>query len=300
LITGEPGCGKSGLIHPLAETLRREGLPVVLLLAEGIFARDWKGSASLPGLTHALDAVLANWPDGSRGFLVTDALDAVRDVETQKMLYRLLQDVKQGQSGWIVVASVREFDLKHSRELREAFPGEGVADHSSGEFAGVAHFHLTGLAESELDELVTLRSEIGPFIESARKNAKSGAIHLSPFFLRLAAELLRDGVKPTRLADWNSPAMLLRKFWEARIQEGACASEREVALETICRKMTITRSMALSTKELRLVPRNVMLSSNCAAAGFYKRRHSNTASAWGTKTYASVIICSTTTLLHGR
>jgi hypothetical protein len=107
---------------------------------------------------------------------------------------------------------VREFDLKHSRELREAFPGQGVASHSSNEFAGVSHFHLTGLAESQLDELSALRPKIRPFIESARTSIKSGGIHRSPFFLRLAAELLRDGVKPARLADWDSPAVLLRKI----------------------------------------------------------------------------------------
>jgi len=66
------------------------------------------------------------------------------------------------------------------------------SDHSSGEFAGVAHFHLTGLAESELDELVTLRSEIRPFIESARKNAKSGGIHRSPNVGALAKVPLRS------------------------------------------------------------------------------------------------------------
>ena len=126
LITGEPGCGKSGLIHSLVETLGRDGLPVVLLLAEEVFGRDWKGSANLPGLKYALDDVLANRPDGRRGFLITDALDALRDVEMQKLLRRLLHDVKEGQSDWTIVASVREFDLKHSRELREIFTDERV------------------------------------------------------------------------------------------------------------------------------------------------------------------------------
>lgn len=55
LITGEPGCGKSGLIHPLSVSLQREGFPVVLLLAEEVFGRDWKASANLPDLTHALE-----------------------------------------------------------------------------------------------------------------------------------------------------------------------------------------------------------------------------------------------------
>jgi hypothetical protein len=252
LITGEPGCGKSGLIHSLVEALQKDGAPVVLLLAEEVFGRDWKGSANLPGLKHALDNVLANWPDGRRGFFVTDALDALRDVEMQKLLRRLLHDVKEGQSEWTVVASVREFDLKHSRELREAFPGAGVSDHCSNEFSGVAHFHLTGLSDTELDELVGFRSDMSPFIESARRNPKSGGIHRSPFFLRLAAELLRDGVTPARLADWNSPAVLLRKFWEARLEDGAGATERVMVLNIICRQMLDTRSMALSTKELSI------------------------------------------------
>ena len=94
LITGEPGCGKSGLIHQLLETLQNENIPVVLLLAEENFGRDWKGSAHLPGFTHALDEVLANWPNGARGLLITDALDAVRDADTQNWLRHLLLDVQ--------------------------------------------------------------------------------------------------------------------------------------------------------------------------------------------------------------
>jgi hypothetical protein len=252
LITGEPGCGKSGLIHPLAEALTRDGIPVVLLLAEEVFGRDWKGAANLPGLAHALDEVLANWPDSKKGMLITDALDAVRDVETQRTLRRILQDVQQGAAGWTVVASVREFDLKHGRELREAFPGDGVAGHCSSEFAGVAHFHVKGLEETNLDELVAQVPAIGPFVTSARKNLRAGGIHRSPFFLRLAAELLRDGVSPTRLADWSSPAILLRRYWKARVMDGTGANHRKVALQSICSRMTQLRSMALTVQEVSL------------------------------------------------
>ena len=252
LITGEPGCGKSGLIHPLAETLQKDGTPVVLLLAEEVFRQDRNGFDNLLGLKHALDNVLANWSNGHRGFLITDALDALRDVEMQKQFRRLLHDVKEGQSGWTVIASVREFDLKHSQELRDEFPGTGVSEHCSGEFSSVAHFHLTGLSDANLDELVAVRADIRPFIESARLNPKSGGIHRSPFFLRLASELLRDGITPVRLADWNSPAVLLRKYWEARIEDGEGDSEREVVIRIICRRMLDAHSMALSNKELAL------------------------------------------------
>lgn len=252
LVTGEPGCGKSGLLHPLAETLARDGVPVVLLLAEEIFGNEWKGLPNLPGLTHALDDVLANWPDGARGVLITDALDAVRDVETQKLLRRVLQDVQRGLSGWTVVASVREFDLKHGRELRDTFPGAGVCGHASREFAGVAHFHVTGLTDFHLDALIVKAPKIGPFIASARVSHRASGIHRSPFFLRLAAELLRAGVEAARLADWSSPAVLLRRFWEARLESGAGASARQAALQSICGRMVELRRMALSIQEVSL------------------------------------------------
>src|SRR5436309_2452518 len=104
-------------------------------------------------LIHGLDEVLGNWPGGKCGILITDALDAVRDMEAQKRLRSLFRDVQEGVSHWTVVASVREFDLKYGRDLRESFPGSGVAGYQSTDFAGVAHFHLSGLTEPQLNEL---------------------------------------------------------------------------------------------------------------------------------------------------
>jgi hypothetical protein len=242
LITGEPGCGKSGLIHSLVETLQSEGFPVVLLLAED----------NLPLLTWTFDEILANWPNGARGFLVTDALDAVRDVEPQKALRDLLRDVCQGQSDWTVVASVRKFDLTHSRDLRELFPGDGVPGYASDDFHGVAHFYLSRLSEAQLDALAAQRPPIRPFIEGARKSPKAEGFHRSPFHLRLAAELLRIGMNPLQLADWHSPALLLKRFWEVRIRDGAGAGEREDALKAICRGMVDARHMVVSLKQLPL------------------------------------------------
>jgi hypothetical protein len=240
LITGEPGCGKSGLIYALSDALQKEGFPVLLLLAED----------GLPDLAHQLGEVLTNWPNGARGFLITDALDAVRDPEAQRQVRKLLRDVQNDDSGWTVIASVREFDLKYGRELRELFPGEGVVGHFAKDFAGVAHFYLRGLSEAQLESLSARRPGISPFIENARRSAKSEGMHHSPFYLRLSAELLRDGIPPLLLGDWNSPAVLLRKFWERRINEGARADERRDALRAICLQMVNTRSMTLSLKEL--------------------------------------------------
>ena len=241
LVTGEPGSGKSGLIHDLSEQLKMAGVPVILLLAED----------NLPSFSHPLAETIANWAEGTRGIFITDALDAVRDVERQREFRQLLNDVKT-HSDWTVIASVREFDLKHSRELRELFPGDGVVDYSNADFAGVSHFHVALLSERHLDDLAGKRPEIRPFIENARNSGKSGTIHRSPFHLRLAAELLRAGVAPAHLADWHSPAVLLRRFWETRVAEGAGAGDRDNALRAAARQMVNTRRMAVSLKQLSL------------------------------------------------
>ncbi len=252
LVTGEPGCGKSGLIQPLAEALLREGIPVVLLLAEEIFGRDWKGAANLPALTHALDDVLSNRPDGSMGVLITDALDAVRDVETQKLLRRLLEDVLPGESGWKEVASVREFDLKHGRELREAFAGDGVFGHCSADFAGVSHFLVTALGEDEIDELVARVADIEPFVVSARI-----MFGLAAFTVRTLPDGSPVNSSATAFRQPDLPTGVVRRCCSE--DSGKCgsrpmkgASYREVALQAICRRMVELRSMTVSTQETSL------------------------------------------------
>ena len=249
LMTGEPGCGKSGLIHATTTFLQEKGASVVLLLAEEISRSGSAAPGNLLGLDHPLRDVLTNWANGESGVLITDALDAVRDPEAQRIVRGLLSDARDSPSKWKVAASVREFDLKHGRELREAFPGQGIPNHSSNDFSGVSHFHLVGLSDDELDWLGQQRIEIVPFLDSARGNPRSGALHKSPFYLRLAAELLSVGVTPARLADWNSPAVLLRSFWSNRV-EGQGAEQRTAALQLICRQMVAARSMVLSVQEV--------------------------------------------------
>ena len=106
------------------------------------------------------------------------------------------------------------------------------------------------MSESHLNELATKRPEIAKFIERARESGKSGAIHRSPFYLRLAAELLRAGVTSARLADWHSPAVLLRKSWEIRVREGEGDGDRENLIKAVSRQMVNTRRMVVSLKQL--------------------------------------------------
>src|SRR5436189_77659 len=55
-----------------------------------------------------------------------------------------------------------------------------------------------------------------------------------------------------RLGDWGSPAILLRRFWDARVKDAPNSAACELALQAICRRMVETRSMAVSMKEMTL------------------------------------------------
>lgn len=266
LLTGEPGSGKSGLIHDLVDRLKNQGVPVVLLLAEDLSDRDGKGAATMPGLSHPLATILKNWPNATSAILITDALDAVRDASAQKALRHLLREVQEGETGWQVLASVREFDLKHSHTLREAFPGNGVEGYTQTDFVGVAHFHLPVLNDAQLEQLAVERPIIKSFINGAKGNSKV-TVHRLPFYLQLAAQLLRHNVPPERLADWNSPAILLRKYWSSRLGEDKQKEDRESVLRLICERMVTDRTMIVSKKDLSLDVEQVLAINDLRSIG---------------------------------
>lgn len=248
LLTGEPGIGKSGLLHSLVQSMP-VSTPRICLLAERLTSRDDLGSANLPGLSRSLPEVLANWQPA--GLLVIDAMDAVRDSGQSEALLELISRIRNGESGWTVLASVREYDLRCGRRLKQAFPGQGVPEYSSSEFNGIAHFHLSGFADAELAELIGHRTELRDFVLQVKDRPQIEPLVRSPFYLALAAELLRYGIRPEQLADWETPSALFRKYWEVRILDEPGRDEREAAMTAICQGMAAARTTTCSRATLR-------------------------------------------------
>src|SRR5206468_2435300 len=104
----------------------------------------------------------------------------------------------------------------------------------------------------------------------AADNPKSEALHRSPFYLSLAAALLRDGVTPARLADWNSPAVLLRSFWSARVESGAEAEERQALVGSVCREMVTGRTMSVSITNRSYSPQELRAIRDLRSRGIFQ------------------------------
>lgn len=258
VVVGQPGCGKSGLLHALAKRLEAESVPVITFLAEEMSLLNGMESSAVLGLDHGLDEVLFSWPSCRAGILITDALDALRDDDLGRRMRGILREILHGKSGWRVVASVREFDLKAGTELRELFSGSGVNGYRNLEFTAVSHFYLGGLRDCELVDVQTRIPGLSPFIRAAAQSHRGLGMERSLFHLRIAVELLNAGVKPGRLADLNTPTMLFDRYWVRLVEQprqGAAARVRMVkklcqAMVEDCRPVAILSTMDLEEAEV--------------------------------------------------
>ena len=102
IVTGDPGAGKSAVLHDVACALATLG-PVVALTVEATSVSPDALRLDL-GLEHALVEVLQNMPGSRPAYLVLDALDAVRGGPAEATYKRLVESVL-ALPGWRVVAA---------------------------------------------------------------------------------------------------------------------------------------------------------------------------------------------------
>lgn len=114
IVIGEPGAGKTGALVTLARDRRTAGDTVVFLSVDrfpGVaIAADLQSELRL---AHPLVDVLAAAPGGLRKLLIIDALDAARGGSAEGVFAQLIEAVGAAPAaGWMVVASIRTFDLE--------------------------------------------------------------------------------------------------------------------------------------------------------------------------------------------
>ena len=118
VVVGDPGAGKSGVLHELGSALQRNHEDVVFLAADRL---DDSLKSEL-GLRHNLTDVLVNWSGKKTGTLIIDALDAARGSKALIVLRDLIRSVvSTPESRWRIVASIRVFDLRYSQDLQSIF-----------------------------------------------------------------------------------------------------------------------------------------------------------------------------------
>lgn len=147
-VVGEPGAGKSGVLHALVSQLLAEKRDVVFLSVERV--------QELESLEHEVVEVLQNWLGTEPAFFVVDALDAVRGSEDAKRLRGMLKRLSGTDSRWRIIASIRRFDLRYDAEWQRLFGKLQTAvdpNYQYDEFSRYSHFRIPELTDNELGEL---------------------------------------------------------------------------------------------------------------------------------------------------
>ncbi|WP_420461658.1 hypothetical protein [Candidatus Palauibacter sp.] len=238
LLVGEPGAGKSGLLHSLSEALRKEGCEVLLLAAEQPPFESAGGLRDELRLEHDVVDVLANWPGTRPAFLLVDALDAARTGRSADALRDLIREVSERGDRWRVVASIREYDARYSRDLPDIFKGTPPDGPEpplvGGSFSQVRHVVVGLLTDDELRQIGELGApELAQLLESAPTAVAE--LLRNPFNLRLAAELLDGGTDPQAIRNVGSQLDLLGLYWQERVFRGGTVREAR-SRETVLRK----------------------------------------------------------------
>jgi hypothetical protein len=264
VVIGDPGAGKSGVLHELASMLQRENRDVVFLAADRLddSLRDELG------LDYELAEVLENWSGESPGLLFIDALDAARGSGALQVLRDLISRVASTQgSRWRVVASIRIFDLRYSQDLQRIFRrgiGEpGPQQFQDGTFSFVRHIKVPRFSLNELQEI---RAQ-SPELDVVFKTASRSLLELLdiPFNLRLVAELLSENEERTDFRGIDTQVGLLDKYWLNRvIRSGKEGNIREAVLAEIVTALVRERKLTIAKSHILKTTKEVQFSSLCS------------------------------------
>jgi signal recognition particle GTPase len=242
LILGDPGAGKSGSLHELAEKARLGGADVVLFAVDQLDAASLGVLRNELGLEHELITILDHWPGTQPGYFVIDALDAARTAGAVRTLHTLIDLIIKRNNRWRVIASVRKFDLRHNPKLQQLFSGTPPSPHTDKEFFATRHVNIPALIDAEFAQVDQQAPELGSAIAAAPAPLRE--LLRLPFNLRLLAELVAAGVSPTTLGPLRTQLDLLDRYWQERIiRNDGHGDGRELVLRRATRAMVQGRAL---------------------------------------------------------
>lgn len=239
LLVGEPGAGKSAVLNTIGRNLGTSD--VLQLSVDRMPVSGLDGLRTELGLIHPIREVLLNWPGVEPAFLLIDSLDAVRGGSGELVFKSLIEQVVSLPGGrWSVIASVRSFDLRLGTQFRQLFPGTPPApEFANPDFRNVRHIQVTPWTKEELEGLLAQAPALAVAIAAGGDRLRKLA--LIPFNTQLLADLLADGVAPTRLSTLSTQAELLDLYWQRRVQP--LAPEGDACLRAVLEEMVSSRSL---------------------------------------------------------
>ena len=247
LIIGEPGAGKSGILHDLVERLAG-GWDVVCVTSTSVAASTIGELRHDLGLEHDLFKILHEWNEKKPGIVIVDALDAIRGTEASQTWKEIIRQIIREKTRWRVVATIRKYDLRCGSEWQELFAGQPPLSHyQDHEFRDVRHVNVSAFSDEELAQLPSQSTELGNLLRMVRDEPLFELLR-QPFNLHLSSRLLSDGIGVEELSPLRTQLELLDRYWSKRVGgKDAARLGRENAIKTICKWMVQYCKMQIST-----------------------------------------------------
>jgi hypothetical protein len=253
-LVGMAGGGKSGALVNLALRLLEENVDLILIRAQDVPNKSSIINSTALGLEFSLPMVLENWPGTQPAYLLIDALDAARSSIDQRSVIDLIK-MAQRTDRWKVVASVRTYDLIHSRGFKDCFAGHTGAgpEFIDPALKALRHIHVGPFTDVELKQMFKQNSDLNELWSKSSEKLKE--ILRVPFNINLAAELLESQATPESLGTISNQIELLDRYWDARIEVSAHeARERKRVLHKIINKLVDSRRLQVEQSSLANEP----------------------------------------------
>lgn len=252
LVIGAPGSGKSGCLHDFVDQALDANSTVVLVAADQLDASSAQSLAVELGLTQQTDLVdvLVSWKEPGASYLVVDALDAARSEYGLRSFLDVLQRIHDIAPHWTTVVSIREFDLKHSRDLQRLFSGKPHTNRVHKDYPNVRHLLVSEFDDNELAEIKSQNPDLAEAIATAHPSFQEHVIR-NPFNLRLLCEILGDS-SSEQFTAVKTQLDLLDLYWERRIGSDAHEGSANHLLGLITTAMVTKRTLAIRQSEFDL------------------------------------------------
>jgi hypothetical protein len=239
-ITGDPGAGKSVILHGFAV---RQTADVVYLTHHQLRGTGGETRAEL-NLQHDVHEVLKGWTGSRPGLLLLDGLDQTRGVDASSWLPGLAQCLRA--TRWRIVASIRSFDLRRGRRWQSMFSGTPVdVGHADPELSQVAHLVVNDLTAEEMATVHAASPSIRQVFDQAGDDL--AALLANPFNLNMVGELVGANMDISQI---RSRLDLLTRFWQLRVDNVPDGRVRQRVVRRLVGSMVAARSQHADDSQL--------------------------------------------------
>lgn len=209
---------------------------------------EWSGGLQgVLRLEHPLTEVIEAWDGQDRAWLIIDALDAARGGKTEAVFRGLLAEVEQMSGRWIVVASIRSFDLQMGTQYRTLFAGKPPSlAHADRRFTSVRHVAVPSWTPREFEHVLQLVPALRRAVDAG--GAKLREVAMVPFNARLLCELIERAGDTFDSTTVGTRLELLRVYWTQRVDSLGIVGE--ACLSGLVRRMVSKQSLRASKLDL--------------------------------------------------